>query len=162
MHLSNLLSAWLSWPADSNVPLQSLHADIGGLKGDMAPELDPQQVPWETIWRLRMQEIFYRSGCPDLAGGAYSTPPCRPTSGDGTGCPIPKNPTSALGPLGLLASTLTRNGAWPSLPTRCMDSPMHAEWVTHGHATPHSSRPKLSCHWPIAYPCRWGLEDEWL
>ena len=42
-----------------------------------------------------------RGSAPDPAGGAYSVPPDPLAGGEGAGCPLPKNPTPALGPSGL-------------------------------------------------------------
>ena len=51
------------------------------------------------------KKTFWRPGLrPDPAGGAYSAPRYPIADGEGTSCPSPshKNPTPAIGPLGLL------------------------------------------------------------
>ena len=54
------------------------------------------------ILRLKFTKFNFGWGsAPDPAGGAYSAPPDSLAGGEGARCPLPKNPTPALGPSGL-------------------------------------------------------------
>jgi len=56
-----------------------------------------------------MQEKLCQPGlCPGHRCGAYHAPPDPLADGEGTGCPLLKNPTPAVGLLGL--------GLWPFRP----------------------------------------------
>jgi len=80
-------------------------------------------------FEARIHQIQFRLGLrPDPAGGTYNAPPDSLAGGEGARCPLPKNPTHAIGhsclalrPFGPQLAALdfeTFRGPWEKLKTK--------------------------------------------